>query len=81
MQLSHTEDTKLHCILNFKTRTVTECDLLPTASTLTETCNKKSNFKIAPCKTSICDQYMCKVLIHLKQNCRGSSRNKIASTL
>ena len=26
---SHTTDTKLRRLLNFKTRTVTECDLLP----------------------------------------------------
>ena len=37
MQLSHTTDTKL----NYKTRTVTECDLQPTATALTETGNKK----------------------------------------
>ena len=31
--------------------------------------------------TSICDQYMCEVLIHLKQNYRGSSQHKITSIL
>ena len=41
MQLSHTTDTKLRRLLNFKTRIVTECDILPTASALTETSNKK----------------------------------------
>ena len=81
MQLSHTTDTKLRCLLNFKTITVTECDLLPTASALTETGHKKSKFEIAPCKTSICDQCMCKTLIHLKQNCRGTSRHKITGIL
>ena len=39
---SHTTDTKLRRLLNFKTRTVTECGLLPTASPLTETGNKKN---------------------------------------
>ena len=42
---------------------------------------KKSKFKIAPCKTSICDQWVCKVLIHLKQNCRGSLQHKITGIL
>ena len=73
--------------LTLKTRTVTECDLLlhplpAPGSALTETGNKeKSMFKIAPCKTSICDRCMYKVLIHLKQNCRGSWRHKITSIL
>ena len=72
--------------LTLKTRTVTGCDLLnpPPASALTETGNKKkkkSMFKISPCKTSICGQCMSKVLIHLKQNCRESTRHKITSTL
>ena len=42
---SHTTDTKLRRLLNFKTRTVTECDLQnspPPASALTETGNKKN---------------------------------------
>ena len=67
--------------LTLKTRNVTECDLLPLANALTETGMKKSMFKIAPCRTSICDQCMCKTLIYLKQNSRGSSRHKISSVL
>ena len=53
--------------LTLQTRAVTECDLLITiaAITFTETGNlrKKSRFKIASCKTSVCDQCMCIVLI------------------
>ena len=50
MELSHTTDAKLRLLLNFKTITGTECDLLPTASALTETGNKKnlsSKFRFA----------------------------------
>ena len=38
---------------------------------------KKSEFKIAPCKTSVCDPCMCKDLLRLKQNCTRSLRHKI----
>ena len=34
-------DTKLRCLPNFKTKTVTECDLLPTARALTEADNNE----------------------------------------
>ena len=60
--------------LTLKTRTVIVYDLLPLASALTKPGNlqkkTKSKFKIAPCKTSICDRCVCK-LIHLNQNCRS----------
>ena len=67
--------------LTLKNRTVTESDLLtPTARALTETCNRK-NLCSKLSKPSICDRCMCKVKIHLKKNCRGSSRHKITGIL
>ena len=46
LQLSYTTDTRLHRLLYFKTRTVTECDFLTTATIQKQTI-KNSKFKIA----------------------------------
>ena len=72
---SHTTHTKLCRLLNFETRTVTECDLLPPASALTEQAIKKSKFKSAPCKTPICDQCKCKVLFEANLQWEFATQN------
>ena len=70
--------------LTLKPRAVTECDLPPPPRQRfdrnSQFTPKKSKFKIALCKTSICDQCVCKDLIHLKKNWR-SWRHKISIIL
>ena len=74
------QTSKFAISLTLKTRTVIECDVTyypATALTETGKKKKKSMLKIVPCKTSICDQCMSKVLIHLKQNCRGTWTHRL----